>query len=75
METGPNGNGWPEYRREVMERLQSLRDDVKALDDKVDGVRIDVAGLKIKASAWGALAGAVPAAVAILWHYFSGKGK
>lgn len=74
METGPgNGNGWPEYRREVMERLQSLREDVKALDDKVDGVRLDVAGLKVKAAGWGALAGAVPAGLAILWHYFAGR--
>ena len=74
MENAPgSSNGWPEYRREVMERLQSLREDVKALDGKVDEVRLDMAGLKVKASVWGAIAGAIPAAVAIAWHYLSGR--
>ena len=75
MENNPEGNGWPEYRREVMSAIRALKEDVRALDGKVDDVRLDVAGLKIRASAWGAIAGAIPAAIAILWHYLSGKSK
>jgi len=75
MENSPEGNGWPEYRREVMASIHQLREDVRQLDGKVDGVRIDVAGLKIKASLWGALAGAVPAGIAIVWHFLSGRSK
>ena len=75
MENNAEGNGWPEYRREVMASLHQLREDVKQLDGKVDDVRLDVAGLKIRASAWGALAGMIPAAIAIIWHYLSGRTK
>jgi len=73
MENNAEGNGWPEYRREVMESLRQLRDDVRQLDGKVDDVRLDVAGLKIKASLWGAIAGTIPAAIAIIWHVLSGR--
>ena len=71
MENNPEGNGWFEHRRQVLESLRQLREDVKQLDGKVDDVRVDVAGLQVKASAWGALAGMIPAAIAIVWHYLS----
>ena len=73
MENHPDGNGWGEYRREVMASLGQLREDVKQLDGKVDDVRLDVAGLKIRASVWGAVAGMIPAAIAIIWHYLQGR--
>ena len=75
MENNPEGNGWPEYRREVMSRLDALRDEVRLVKGQVDAVRLDVAGLKVKASLWGAMAGTIPAAIAIIWHYLSGRTK
>ena len=73
MENNPDGNGWPEYRREVMSAIRDLKQDVKDLDAKVDDIGIDVTGLKLKASAWGFVSGAIPAAIATIWYLLSGR--
>jgi len=75
MENNPDGNGWPEYRREVMSAIRDLKQDVKELDAKVDDIGLDVTGLKLKAGAWGFFSGAIPAAIATLWWIVSGRGK
>ena len=54
------------YSRLVLFRLDTLADDVKALDSKVDVLMIDVAMLKVKSGLWGAVAGMIPASVAIV---------
>lgn len=59
-------NGWSEYQREVMSKLDRLENDLEALDEKVTLLRIDVAQLKVKAGMWGAVAGMVPALVTAL---------
>ena len=59
--------------RRCLNARGQLREDVKQLDGKVDDVRLDVAGLKIRASVWGAVAGMIPAAIAIIWHFLQGR--
>ena len=54
------------YDRLVLFRLDALGKDLQRVEDKVETLLIDVAMLKVKAGAWGALAGCVPAAVAIV---------
>jgi len=75
MENNPEGNGWPEYRREVMSAIRDLKQDVKELRAKVDGIGSDVTGLKLKAGAWGFVAGGIPAAIATIWYLVSGRGR
>jgi hypothetical protein len=72
MENNAEGNGWPEYRREVMAAIRDLKADMKAVDDKVDVLSLDVARLNVRASLWGFIAGAIPAALSYL---LPGKGK
>jgi hypothetical protein len=60
------GNGWSEYRREVMGAISDLKSDLKKVDDKVDSLGLDVARLNVRASLWGFIAGAVPAALSYL---------
>lgn len=59
-------NGWSAYEKLVMSKLETLEDRVDAIDDKLTLVRIDVAGLKIRAGIWGAGAGMIPALVTSL---------
>jgi len=75
MMNDPEGNGWPEYRREVVSAIRDLKQDVKELRAKVDAIGSDVTGLKLKASAWGFVSGAIPAAIATIWYLLSGRGK
>jgi hypothetical protein len=59
-------NSWSAYEKLVMNKLDTLEDRVDALDDKLTLVRIDVAGLKVRAGIWGAVAGLIPALVTSL---------
>jgi hypothetical protein len=52
-------NGWMEYKRLVLQQLEDLTAEVKALRDQVTRLRVDVGQLKVQASAWGALAGII----------------
>mgnify|MGYP001609900633 FL=1 len=63
-------NGWPEYQRLVIDRLDRLeRGQVNLLDDVI-AIREAVAGLRVKSSVWGFAAGALPVLIAVgiaLW--------
>jgi hypothetical protein len=61
-------NGWDQWSRHVLAKLDKLDENYCRLDKRLQDIRIEVATLKVKASVWGALAGLVPAAiVVILW--------
>lgn len=61
------------YDRLVLFRLDALGKDIGRLEDKVETLLIDVAMLKVKAGAWGAIAGCVPAGVAIVLSLVVGQ--
>jgi len=58
----------------IVRELQRLEDRLKGLDEKLDmvrtidlpGIRVDVAGLKVKAGIWGAAAGLLGSMGALL---------
>lgn len=60
--------GWPEYRRLVIDKLDTLTDDVK-------DIKADVVSLKIKAAAWGFVAGSASAIASALIQYLGRTGK
>jgi hypothetical protein len=59
--------GWSEYRRLVLDKLDTLTDDVKE-------IKKDVTSLKIKAAAWGFVAGSASAVGAAAIQFLSNKG-
>lgn len=58
------------YDELVLYRLNELAKAQDRLEEKVDVLLIDVAMLKVKAGAWGAIAGMVPASLAVAVSIF-----
>ena len=48
-------------RQDAATRHKEHREDMQAMRAGISDVRVDVAGLKVKAGIWGAMAGIVPA--------------
>lgn len=65
-------NGWSEYQRLVLGKLEQVDSDIKELERQVTLLRIDFAQQKVKAGMWGAVAGMVPALVAVLAIWVAG---
>jgi hypothetical protein len=68
-------NGWEKYQKQVLNELEDLNNDLRALTKSVIDLRVEMAGLQVKAGMWGAIAGGIPALVAVLavlWHHFAG---
>ena len=75
----PEANGWLQWGKHVLEELKRLSDNCDSTqselaDYKVShaeehaDIKADIRELQVKAAAWGALAGAIPAAIAIVWN-------
>lgn len=72
MSEGPQGD-WSEYQRLVMSKLESLEAGLASTRDEVVMLRVEMGMLRVKAGLWGAIAGAIPAGVAVLLYWFSGR--
>lgn len=74
MVDGPVPENWGEYRRLILSELERISRDMENLNDKLDKfrqdeiskIKIDVAMLKVKAGAWGAIGGLMVALSAVL---------
>lgn len=65
------GNGWSEYQRLVLDKLEGLEQGHKELSDAVAGIKTDIAVQKAKAGMWGAIAGFVPAIIMFVVDHFT----
>lgn len=65
--------GWAGYERLVIKELGDLSASQQRIEDKLEALGIDVAMLKVKAGMWGAVAGMIPAAVAVLMTMAGGS--
>jgi hypothetical protein len=54
-------NDWVEYKRVVLENLETLKENDRILLEKMAAMHSDVAVVKVKAGFWGFLAGTVGA--------------
>ena len=52
---GDGNNGWAEWSRYVLKELESLNTKSDSLQKGMHQIRIDIATLKAKAAAWGAV--------------------
>jgi len=62
---------WVEYRRLVIAELERINNTLDRINGELSRVKTDIALLQLKASAWGAIAGAVVAVGIILMRYIA----
>lgn len=62
-----SGNGWDEYQKLVLAKLDTHEKWLKDMTNKMTDCRIEIATLKAKAGAWGAVAAFVVTAVVNLF--------
>lgn len=72
-------DGWDEWKNHVLASINEIKQEAKAhrittehqnrdLARELSKIRVEIASLKIKAGAWGAMAGILPAiGVLIYW--------
>lgn len=62
----PDNGSWQQYQKLVLSELRRLDERVGCVDKKLDIARLEIVGLKVKASLWGFIAGTIPAIGALL---------
>ena len=75
------GNGWNRYELLVLQRLDGLSTEIKEVKaelhnmqtEEIGKLKIEIAMLKVKAGAWGAVSGAIPAAVIAIYFLVGGN--
>ncbi len=69
----PETNGWTEWRNHVLKELERLNSCYDSLDEKMDDLGKEIVALKVKAGAWGLVAGCIPVAIALVIRWGSGN--
>ena len=68
-----DGNGWTEYQRLVIHRLQRIEGRLDHIETRLNGLDVNVGQLKlsskIAAGAIGGVAGLVPAIISLVLTY------
>lgn len=63
-----NNNDWDKWSKHILSELTRLADCYEGLQERVNTVREDIAGLKVKAGIWGLIGGAIPVIVGLgIW--------
>lgn len=77
MDEGPacHDCNWPEWSRHVLAELARLSEQSKVLQASVQAMREDVAGLKVKASVWGGIAGVITALSVLILQWVKGSNQ
>jgi hypothetical protein len=65
------GNGWLEWKRQVLMQAQAHDDAIKRIDTELKNMGIEIALLKYKSSFWGAAGAALVVAGYALMSYLS----
>ena len=59
-------DGWREYQRLVLAELARLDESIQAINARVQEIQVDLGQLKVKSGIWGAIAGFIAVATALL---------
>jgi ABC-type protease/lipase transport system fused ATPase/permease subunit len=70
----PNDQDWLQHRQYIVRKLEEQSEELETIREQVTLLRIDFAMQKVRAGAWGAMAGAIPAGVAVLTVVLGGGG-
>ena len=60
-------NGWNEWSKHVLKELERLNGCQEQIEKDVKKISVDIATLKVKAGIWGAIAGTIPAIIALIF--------
>ena len=74
-------NGWDSYQKLVLDKLENHAEHLGMLEEEIRSIRtedipelkIEIAMLKVKAGAWGAIAGMIPSLAALFYVWFRNK--
>ena len=66
-------NSWDEWRNHVLLELEENSKQMKNIYESLNNVKIEIAKLKVKSGVWGALAGAIPASIILIYMYVKNK--
>jgi len=61
------------YERKCDKMIEWVHADVKEIRQDVKTLTKEVSALKVKSGVWGAIAGIIPASLAILWFWIKGR--
>ena len=64
-----NTNDWGEYKRLILDNHKIHHEHFVRIFDKLGQINVEIASLRVKASLWGGLGGAIPAAIAVAWTF------
>ena len=62
-------NGWNQYQKLVMDKLDEHDGKFSNIDSKLTQIQIDIATLKVKAGVWGGIAGLVPVVLGLVLFF------
>lgn len=68
-----DSNGFSEYKRLIMDTLERHEEMHNETQDTLEGIRQDIASLKVRSGLWGAAAGAIPALVILILLYLESR--
>lgn len=77
-------NGWAEWKRYVLAKLEDLSSDVEKIKDslvekdkeiinQLHMIRDEIQTIKIKSGLWGVLAGSIPPILAAIFLFLKGS--
>jgi hypothetical protein len=67
------GNGWEQYQKLVLSRLEEIRDTSHDTEERLRRIEMEIALLRLKSSLWGGVAGMGAFAATWLIQYISRK--
>lgn len=59
-------DGWNEWSRHVLAELTRLNGCYERLAEQVESLRVSLGMLEVKSGLWGAAAGTIPSAIAVI---------
>ncbi len=62
-------NGWSQYEKMVIDKLDDHDDKFSGIENKLTQIQVDIATLKVKAGVWGGIAGLVPVVLGLVLFY------
>jgi len=68
----PDTNGWSQYEKLVLDKLDDLQDGLQALEVRQRASELRLESLRVKSGVWGLFGAAVPAAIAVAWTIMRG---